>query len=421
MQLQVKTLLNRVHPLKSFVYADVRFHGQGERARIETIIKPRSNSKARCSVCERSCPGYDHLPIRRFEFVPLWAMAVFFVYAPRRVQCPEHGVVVELMPWSNGKSPMTTALMCFLADWAKRLSWWETAKRFGSSWDKVRLSVQWVVHWGLEHRNLDGINALGLDEIAYRKGHKYMTVVYDISAGSKRLLWIGENRTKATIKQFFTWFGSSRCSSIQFVCTDMWRAYIDAVNKFCPNALNILDRFHIVKKLKEAVDQTRRAEAAELRKKGDKLTLSKTRWCLLKKAKNLLHSQAVRLAELLKLNLRTTRAYLMAEDFDAHFWDYKSSTWAGKFLDAWCTRTMHSRIEPMKKFAKTLRNHRDLILNYFRAKKQLSSGIVEGMNNKLKLVTRKSYGFRAAETLKIALYHTLGDLPTPPQTHRFVR
>ena len=180
-------------------------------------------------------------------------------------------------------------------------------------------------------------------------------------------------------------------------------------------------RFHIVKKLKEAVDQTRRAEAAELRKKGDKLTLSKTRWCLLKKAKNLLHSQAVRLAELLKLNLRTTRAYLMAEDFDAHFWDYKSPTWAGKFLDAWCTRTMHSRIEPMKKFAKTLRNHRDLILNYFRAKKQLSSGIVEGMNNKLKLVTRKSYGFRSAETLKIALYHTLGDLPTPPQTHRFVR
>ena len=82
---------------------------------------------------------------------------------------------------------------------------------------------------------------------------------------------------------------------------------------------------------------------------------------------------------------------------------------------------MHSRIEPMKKFAKTLRNHRDLILNYFRAKKQLSSGIVEGMNNKLKLVTRKSYGFRSAETLKIALYHTLGDLPTPPQTHRFVR
>lgn len=96
-------------------------------------------------------------------------------------------------------------------------------------------------------------------------------------------------------------------------------------------------------------------------------------------------------------------------------------TWAGKFLDAWCTRTMRSRIEPMKKFARTLRNHRDLILNYFRAKKQLNSGIVEGMNNKLKLATRKSYGFRSAETLKTALYHTLGDLPTPPQTHRFVR
>lgn len=421
MQLQVKTVLNRVHPLKGFVYADIRSVGQGERAWIEATIQPRSNSKARCSACERACPGYDHLPVRRFEFVPLWAIAVFFVYAPRRVQCPEHGVVVEHMPWASGKSPMTTALMCFLADWAKRLSWSETAKRFGTSWDKVRLAVQWVVHWGLEHRNLDGVDSLGIDEIAYGKGHKYMTVVYDISAGSKRLLWLGEKRTKATIKQFFVWFGPERCGRIRFVCSDMWRAYINVSQRFCPSSLLILDRFHIVKKLKEAVDKTRRVEAASLRRKGDKVTLSKTRWCLLKKKKFHTYTQAVRLAELLKLNLRTTRAYLMAEDFEEHFWSYKSPAWAGKFLDAWCKRTMRSRIDPMKKFAKTLRAHRDLILNYFRAKKLLSNGIVEGMNNKLKLVTRKSYGFRAAEILKIALYHTLGDLPTPPQTHRFVR
>lgn len=420
MQLQVKTVLNSVHPLKSFVYGDVRLAGAGARQCIEATIIHRANAKGRCSRCLRPCPGYDHLPTRRFEFVPLWAIAVFLVYAPRRVECPEHGVVVEHMPWSDGKSPMTIALMCFLADWAKRLSWWETAKRFSSSWDKVRIAVQWVVHWGLEHRNLDGVESLGIDEIAFSKGHNYMTVVYDISPNAKRLLWLGENRTKATIKQFFTWFGVEHCRSLRFVCSDMWKPYLDAVRDFCPNAINILDRFHIVKKLKEAVDATRRAEATDLRRKGDKVTLHKTRWCLLKKTANLFYGQAVRLQELLKLNLRTTRAYLMAEDFDEHFWAYKSPAWAGKFLDAWCTRTMRSRIEPMKKVAKTLRKHRNLILNYFRAKKLLSNGIVEGMNNKLKLVTRKSYGFRSAETLKIALYHTLGDLPTPPQPHRFV-
>lgn len=421
MQLQVKTILNRVHPIKGFVYGDVRLEGKGEGQRIEADIRPRANSKGCCSKCMKPCPGYDTRPVRCFEFIPLWAIMVVLLYAPRRVECPEHGVIVEHIPWADGKSPMTTALMCFLADWAKHMSWSQTAKRFGFTWNKVRLAVDWVVHWGLEHRDLDGIDRLGLDEIAYAKGHKYMTVVYDISAGAKRLLWIGQNRSNATIKQFFTWFGESRCSNIKFVCSDMWKVYITAIRKFCPNALNVLDRFHITKKLKEAVDQTRRAEAAELRKKGDKVTLSKTRWCLLKKRKYHTWSQAVRLGELLKLNLRTTRAYLMAEDFDEHFWNYKSPTWAGKFLDAWCTRTMRSRIEPMKKFAKTLRGHRDLILNYFRAKKQLSSGIVEGMNNKLKVVTRKSYGFKSPEILKIALYHALGDLPTPPQTHRFVK
>jgi transposase len=129
--------------------------------------------------------------------------------------------------------------------------------------------------------------------------------------------------------------------------------------------------------------------------------------------------QMVRLQELLKPNLRTVRAYLMVEDFDQHLWDDKSPAWAGKFLDAWCSRAMRSRIEPIKKVAEMLRSHTPLILNYFRAKKQLNSGIVEGLNNKLKLVTRKSYGFLSAETLKIALYHALGDLPTPPLAHRF--
>jgi transposase len=379
MQLQIKTVLNHVHPLKGFVYKDVRFLGDRAFARIDATIAPRANGKAQCSKCLRALPGYDHLPLRRFEFIPLWAIAVFLLYSPRRVHCPQHGVVVEHMPWSDGKSPLTIALMCFLSAWAKRLSWWETAKVFGSTWDKVRVSVQWVVHWGLEHRNLDAITAIGIDEIAYRKGHKYMSVVYDISPGSKRLLWLGEDRTKASIKQFFSWFGPDRCSRIRYVCSDMWRPYLDAIRKLAPNALNILDRFHIVRKLKDAVDQTRRAEATALRRKGDEVTLHKTRWCLLKKVKNLYYNQMVRLQELLKLNLRTARAYIMVEDFDQHFWTYKSPAWAGKFLDGWCTRAMRSRIQPIKKVAQMLRSHRALILNYFRAKKQLNSGIVEGL------------------------------------------
>ncbi len=179
-----------------------------------------------------------------------------------------------------------------------------------------------------------------------------------------------------------------------YVCPDMGRPYLDVVRTLAPNALNVVDRFHIVNTLKDAVDQTRRAEAAELRRKGDKITLHKARWPLLKKVKNLYYNQMVRLQELLKLNLRTVRAYLLVEDFDQPFWTCKSPAWADRFLDAWCTRALRSRIEPIKKVANAARSHAPLILNYFRAKKQLNSGMVEGLNNKLKRVTRKSYGVR---------------------------
>ena len=126
----------------------------------------------------------------------------------------------------------------------------------------------------------------------------------------------------------------------------------------------------------------------------------------------------MQLRELLQYNLKSVRSHLMKEDFQ-RFWQYTSATWAGKFLDAWCTRTMRSKIEPMKKFARTLRGKRELLLNWFRAEGSVSSGVVEGFNNKLKLITRKSYGFRTQEAYETALFHNLGALPEPKLTHRF--
>jgi len=137
-----------------------------------------------------------------------------------------------------------------------------------------------------------------------------------------------------------------------------------------------------------------------------------------KRKANLTRTQRFRLRDLLRYNLKTVRAYLLKEDFQ-QFWDYNSPTWAANFLDDWCRQAMRSRIEPMKKVAKTLRAHRELILNYFRARKQFSSGVVEGLNNKAKLTMRKSYGFRTFHVTEIALYHALGKLPEPETTHRF--
>ncbi len=420
MQLQLQTVLNYVHPIKYFVYADVRLVPcEGTPAgRIEARVTARKNSRARCCRCGRAGATYDHQVERRFDFVPLWGLLVFLRYAPRRVDCRRCGVHVEAMPWANGKSSMTMVYMSFLATWARRLSWTETARGFASTWDNVRRAVEWVVEYGLKHRDLDGIGAIGVDEIQYRKGHKYLTLVYQIDAGCRRLLWITETRTKKAFKGFFTWLGKARSEALRVVCSDMWKPYLHVIQRHAGQALNVLDKFHIVAHLNKAVDETRRRDAADLRRQGDDVTLKHTRWCLLKRPGNLTTKQAGRLRGLLRLNLRTARAYLLKEDFN-HFWTYVSATWAGKFLDQWCEMVMRSGIAPMKAKAKMLQSHRDLILNYFRAKKEYSSAVVEGLNTKVKLVTRKAFGYRKAETIKIALFHTLGRLPEPEHAHRF--
>jgi transposase len=292
------------------------------------------------------------------------------------------------------------------------------AVSFRTSWEKVFHAVEYIVEWGLEHRDLSGISAIGVDEIAWRKGHNYLTMVYQINEGSTRLLWIGKDRTVKTLLRFFHFFGKERSQALEYVCSDMWRPYIKVIKKKAGQALHILDRFHIVAKLNKAIDEVRAGEHRQMQKDGYEPVLKNSRWCLLKRRENLTEKQEVKLKDLLQYNLRSVRAYLLKEDFNG-FWEYVSPAWAEKFLDRWCTRVMRSKIEPMKKVAKTIRKHKPLILNWFKAKKAFSSGVVEGLNNKAKVTTRTSYGFRTFRGAEIALYHALGNLPTPPMTHRF--
>ena len=413
----VQTILNRVEKYRSFVYEDV-WLDQEKTARLFVSIRPRSNSKPRCSKCQRRCPGYDTLEERLFEFVPLWAIPVFFVYAMRRVQCPECGVVVEDVPWGNGKRRHTNTYSWFLASWARRLSWTEVARVFGSTWARVAESVEFAVKWGRRHMSLDGIQSIGIDEIAWRSHHRYLTVVYQIDNGYKRLLWVGQHRTIKTTLRFFKWLGAERASRVRFICSDMWKPYLKVIAKKLPQALHVLDRFHIMANMNKAIDDVRAQEVKRLKRDGYEPTLKRSRWLLIRRPENLTDSQRVRLRDLLSYNLRTVRAYLQKEDFQA-FWKYRSPAWAAKFLDEWCRGVMRSRIEPMKKMARMLRSHRGLILNWFRARGAISSGSVEGLNNKAKVTARKSYGFRTPKYVEIALYHSLGELPEPKFTHRF--
>jgi transposase len=417
--MQLKTILNRVEHYKSFVYSQVHMvNNAAGQPTLEVTMRPRANGQPICSGCHRVRPRYDRLPQRRFEFVPLWAIPVFFIYAMRRVDCPRCGVTVEEVPWGDGKGTLTKSYRWFLARWARRLSWKETAEVFGTSWDKVFRAVKHAVLWGLVHRELKGVKAIGVDEIQWRRGHKYLTLVYQIDQGVKRLLWVAQDRTEQSLQQFFEILGKRKSARLKFTCSDMWKPYLNVLREQAKKAVLVLDRFHVMAKLNKALDEVRAAEARRLEQDGYEPVLKHSRWCILKRRENLTDQQTVKLSELLKYNLQTVRGHLQREDFQ-RFWEYRSVTWAKKFLDEWCRRVMRSKIGPMKKVARTLRKHEDLLLNWFRAEGTISAGTVEGLNNKAKLTMRKSYGFRTANGIEIALFHGLGNLPEPKFTHEF--
>ena len=417
--MQLKTILNRVTCYKSFVFGKVTWLENLEAPAVEVEILPRRNGLRICSGCGRVCPGYDTMPeLRRFEFVPLWGIMVYFVYRMRRVECPACGIKVERVPWAEGKSSLTTEYKWFLARWARRMSWKEVAVTFRVSWEHVYEAVKHAVSWGLKHRDLDHIKSIGVDEVQWHKGHHYQTVVYQIDEYQKRLLWVGPERTSKTLLRFFRFLGKERTAKLQFICSDMWQGYIKVIRKKAGHAVHILDRFHVMQRIGKAINDVRAAEVKQLKADGYEPILKGARWLLLKRPENLTDKQAIKLDELLQYNLKSIRSHLMKEDFQ-RFWEYRSPAWAGKFLDEWCTRAMRSKIEPMKKVARSLRKKRELILNWFRAGGTISAGIVEGFNNKLKLITRKSYGFRTQNAYETALYHNLGALPEPEFTHEF--
>lgn len=416
----LQSILRRVHPIVGFVYQEAELRESRSGPTLCVRIRPRCGAKAVCGGCGKKRPGYDTLAERQFDFVPLWAMAVVLLYAMRRVNCPQCGVTVEMIPWATGKSPLTHAYCWFLADWAKALSWKETARRFRTSWDTVFRAVEHAVNWGLARRNLNGIRAIGVDELSWKKGHKYLTMVYQLDHGCRRLLHISRDRTAQSFNTFFNMLGNRRARRIRFVASDMWAAFLQVVRSRCGNATHVLDRFHVMQLMSKAIDHTRRDEVRQLRAKGKQALLTKTRWVLLKRKRNLTRKQRGRLRELLECNLRTVRIYLLKEEFQ-HFWTYKAVWAARRFLADWTAVALRTRNQHIKKFARTLRQHETELLNWFRARGQFAAGATEGFNNKARITTRKAYGFRTYKHARIALYHALGNLPVPDWlTHRFV-
>ena len=597
--MRVKTVLNINPKFTSFHFGKAFFDRDRQGMVIE--LRPRKNSRPICGECGRRCQQHDVLPERDFKYLPIFEFDSYFRYAPRRCRCPHCGrITSEAMPWSTGKSPVTKHLALHLANWAREIPISSVSEHFHVSWKSIAQSVQWVVEQGLKERDLSNIQTIGIDEVSFHGKSDYFTLVYQIDEGHRRLLWVGDNRTRETMRQFFSEMGvemlrkdpslydrylrehaeggqpsdAEECSgqadsssalvpmdprtllenlesqvrqlnqleseggskvlspeessdiastiaelrsrlmtrmqaeetqeqdladelpeavkspphcqeagqekeadekdsidaaeseptaaaaeptaaeagptaaeagaetanetgnsgnaaarelstqrilmflitqfamSVKVVCTDMWRPYLSMIAEYLPNALNVLDRFHVMKKFGEAIDKVRNDESKRLAREGSLPVLTGTRYCFLKRPENLTSKQALKLKELIAINLKTTRAYLLKEQFQ-ELWSCSTPEAASQFMEQWMHAASRSKIEPMVKISGMLKRHQELILNYFRTGKTFSSGVVEGLNRKVNLTVRKAYGFRSRKFAKVYLYHQLGKLPVP--------
>jgi transposase len=317
-------------------------------------------------------------------------------------------VRVEDFPWAEPWARVTAALSNAVARLARELSWQGTARHYRLNWKSVATIVKRAVQYGLKNRSLPPVHVIGIDEVSRRKGQVYLTVVYDLER--RVLLWVGDDRTEAAVRPFFTEeMGRRRCHTLQVICMDMWAAYAKLVKEYAPQAQILFDRFHIVKHLNEAVEEVRRSEMRRLSQK-EKVAFKRSRWLLLKNPWNLSDDQKERLSTLVRWNAPIVRAYYLKEAFQM-FWDYKQPKRAGDHLEKWMRSAMRSRLDPFKKFVRMLRGHLDGILAW--TKHRISSGAVEGMNNKIKSISHRSFGFRTAEHFIAAIYHCCARLPLP--------
>jgi len=407
----IKQLIRETLELQGFRIESV----EKRDSELLVAIEPDLRHHPRCGVCGTSGDYRDTLPKRHFRHVPLWGIDVNLVYSPCRVRCTRcDGFHVEQMPWAAGKRRLTKALAVTIATWARQLTWQQVARLFGCSWGTVASAVAYVVDFGLSRRDLSEVTHIGIDEISRQKGHVYLTNVYDLKTGT--LIWSGEGRSIESLEAFFSFFGPERTRQLIGICCDMWPAFINAVKAKAPQATLVFDKFHIVRKLTEAVDTVRRQEINEKGKEHKKLVAG-SRYIWLKNPWNLTDGQKASLSTLEKLNLTIHRAYLLKESF-RDFWQSPTKEDAAKYLEQWYAWADESEIKPMQEVADLLWRHEENILTYFDM--PISNGIVEGLNNKAKVISHRAYGFRTAKNFILNLYHCMGDLAMPTTLHRFV-
>lgn len=373
-----------------------RFEGQQPegpgRPEVWIELKPDPERVKYCSGCLQPVQHVHDVSQRWVRDLPILDADTWLQVDRCRLECPQCGPTLELLSWLDRYARSTRRLEESVAALCKVLPIKHVAEFFHMGWDAVKRIDKAYLERTVGPPELSDVEVIAMDEFAIQKGHRYATVI--VEPNRKQVLWIGRGRSRESIRPFFELLGTEGRARIRAVAMDMSSAFELEVRAQCPNAEVVFDLFHVVAKYgREVIDRVRVDEANRLRhdKKARKVVKG-ARWLLLRNYDNIRSpADRVRLDELLRANRRLMTVYVLKDDLK-HLWTYRSEGWARRFWKQWYHRAIRSRIEPLKAFARRLKDYLPGILAHCRW--PLHTSLLEGINNKIKVIKRMAYGFR---------------------------
>jgi transposase len=383
---------------------------QLQQGEVHVYLAHQNNPEWACAECGALGPLYDHQPERAWRHLDTCQYRTILHAAPPRTQCPEHGVRVVKLPWAEPGSRFTELFEALAIAWLKHASQKAVAEQLQLSWDEVHGIMERAVKRGLARRQAEEIPQLGVDEKAFRKGHKYLTLVNDLKRN--RVLYVAEDREQGSLDGFWSTITAEQRASIEAVALDMWDPYVASLREHLPKAEQkiVFDKFHIAKHLGEAVDRVRRREHKVLKAEGDeRLTGTKYDW--LRNPASMDEKQRRDFAELRRSELKTARAWALRETAMG-LYNYVYEKPARKHFQWWYSWAVRSRLQPIKEVASMLKRRFENIITYLRHR--ITNAASESLNAKIQWVKYTARGFRNKQNFIHAIYFHCGGLDLAP-------
>jgi transposase len=337
--------------------------------------------------------------VRQVRDLACGAFRIILELEVRRIECRRCGSVKrERLDFLADNPRYTKRFAHHVGQRCRQASIRDVAKELRLDWDTVKTLEKQYMEAQLARAGRPGPRSIGIDEISIRKGHSYRIVVSDLER--KRPVWFGgDDRSEASMAQFYAWLGPKKSSKIRLAVMDMWKPFRNATAAAAPQAAILFDKFHIIRHLGEALDKVRKAEYARLSGK-DRRFIKGQKYTLLSHLENLSLDGKRSLGLLLAANKRLNTAYLLKEVF-GQLWSYRREGWARRFFDNWRASLKWQRLAPYEKFAAMIHRHWDGIAAYCKPENKVSLGFVEGLNNKIRVLQRRAYGLRDEEYLRL--------------------